>query len=229
MLPALRRALGSLLLVGCVAPAGQESSLADDSAIKAGSRFTSPLELGIYDGEAGTLHVAASGARQHVALSYNQGGKHHFCEADLDRSLATGRLTVTDPSSGCSLELGAAGDSIDVRGHVTARLARRPDGALDGTYRSFDEASSFVVRSSTAGVAPKLAYTFTKNGRTFEGEAAASSFGARAYDADFGGCPSQIVLLRSHGAFLFMIWPKEQHLAACDGMEHGTFRPDSGS
>ena len=192
----------SACTVGCAAPTGDDAE-SGDSAYSAGTRFTSPLKVGVYDAKEATLVVYSQLDRQRVELNGMAGTE--YCDGAVD--VEAGLVTALDPEHHCTMKLTTSGRDIEMRGgeiaDFSARFIARPANALKGTYQAAGATLSIVSSSATA---PDFEYEFTFGAETYRGAVTrAGMTGSASYATKIRGCAVSLRPVRTEGKFEFWL------------------------
>jgi hypothetical protein len=155
------------LLTGCAGAEDEGAADEGGQAATAGSRWSSPLKVGDYDGDDLTLDVFTLLDRQYVSL----GGTVDGCGGAVD--VSNGRVSVR--RADCSLTLTATSGGIDIEGTtsdgpVRGSLVRRQPKALVGNYGSDDASAEMDITSSADG---RFTFSLKVQGKTLASDATA--------------------------------------------------------
>jgi hypothetical protein len=208
--------LGLLVaLAGCAAPTAEEESAAGNAA-QTGAPSAAPSapqrpKAGFYQSDNQVLRVFSEGGVTYASFEANKPGytasrfinaelvsvKDHF---ELKPQRSDRSLTLTPANGGFDATGNIFGDAVE------PHFAPRADGAYDGTYASFGEATSLTIAGSSA-TSMEFAYEFTFGAQTFKGQTTGAAVrdldAISVTNAQLGECPVQFSAHRYNGKTYF--------------------------
>jgi hypothetical protein len=179
-----------------------------------GSRWRSPLSVGVYDDDNGTLAIDTHADQQVAALQYADDYLDYAVDADGCKSaidVSDGVASVSDKE--CTLTFKPAGDGIDAAGsllfpsestahNVSLHLSRRAPDALKGVYSG--DGVTLTVESSGDD---QFTFSLTINGREVATNAHATTHRLGLFTATTGAgdCTFEMSVGRRAGNFRWFV------------------------